>query len=265
MKLEFEGLLNARDLGGICGYEGRAIKMGRLIRSDNLSPITNNDAEHFISLGLKAVVDFRTNEEISASPDKEIQGVKYISNPILKSLTTGVTREERKKPQCLAELLLDFSLELEGKGKEWLAGLYEPLVSDEFSLNGYRRFLEYLRENRSGAVLFHCSAGKDRVGIGTLIVLSALGVSRQDIIKDYLLTNESYAKVIAQAYELGMSRGIEKSILDTIQPLSGVDVSYIERAFKVIDEAYGGTSLFLKNALGLDEDFIEDLRNNYLE
>ena len=122
-----------------------------------------------------------------------------------------------------------------------------------------------LKDNKDGAVLYHCSAGKDRVGIGTLIFLSALGVSRENIIKDYLLTNESYAAAINEARMLGRTQGVSEKILDTIEPLSGVDISYIAAALDVIDNTHGGMDSFFKNQLGLDESYINELRENYLE
>ena len=264
MKIYLEGPLNTRDLGGLVGFEGRRIKMGRLIRSDNLSTATEKDCQSLFDYGLKKIVDFRTEAEINASPDKSVCSAEWISNPILKSLTTGITKEAPKKPLELKEILLNFSLESGVGGVEWLAGLYIPLVSDEFSLNGYRCFLDILRENKNGAVLYHCSAGKDRVGVGTMLILSALGVSREDIIKDYLLTNESYRDVIEEAKALGRQRGVSEPIINTIEPLSGVDISYISTAFRVIDDL-GGIDEFLKDKLGLTKEYIADLRNNYLE
>ena len=265
MKIKLEGLLNTRDLGGLTGHGGKKIKMGRIIRSDNLSPATENDCKWLSEYGLRKIVDFRTDDEIKASPDKAVCGAEWVHAPILKSLTTGITRKETKQPSCLAEILLNFSLELGESGKSWLAGLYIPLVSDEFCLNGYRKFLDLLKDNKSGAVLYHCSAGKDRVGIGTLILLSALGVNRDDIIKDYLLTNESYAEVINEAREFGRRQGVDEKILDTIEPLSGVDISYITTALDVIDNTHGGMDSFLKNQLGLNESYINELRENYLD
>lgn len=265
MRINLEGLLNVRDLGGITTVDNRRVKLGRIIRSDNLSSATENDCKKLKEYGLKMIVDFRTEDEISASPDKEICQVQWIHNPILKCLTTGITKKDEKKASCLEELLLNFSLELGIGGKRWLKGLYAPLVSDRFSLNGYRKFLDILSKNKDGAILYHCSAGKDRVGVGTLIFLSALGVSRESIIKDYLITNESYADVIAGAIELGKRCNVDKEILDTIQPLSGVDVEYIENAFEIIDNTFGGTDAFLKNQLGLTDEYIARLKDNYLE
>ena len=265
MRIKLEGLLNVRDLGGIAARGGRKIKYGRIVRSDNLSPATENDCLKLHSYGIKKIVDFRTDDEIKQSPDKEIPGAVWIKNPILKELTTGITREAPKEYSCLEELLLDFSMDLGERGKEWLAGLYIPLVSDEFCLKGYRRFLEILKDNKNGAVLYHCSAGKDRVGVGTMIFLSILGVSREDIIKDYLLTNESYADAIERTRALGRERGVSQAVIDTIEPLSGVDVSYINTAFDTIDRVHGGMDAFLKNQLGIDEGFINELCQNYLE
>ena len=265
MRIKLEGLLNVRDLGGIAARGGRKIKYGRIVRSDNLSPATENDCLKLQSYGIKKIVDFRTDDEIKQSPDKEIPGGVWIKNPILKELTTGITREAPKEYSCLEELLLDFSMDLGERGKEWLAGLYIPLVSDEFCLKGYRRFLEILKDNKNGAVLYHCSAGKDRVGVGTMLFLTILGVSREDIIKDYLLTNESYADAIERTRALGRERGVSQAVIDTIEPLSGVDVSYINTAFDTIDRVHGGMDTFLKNQLGIDEGFINELCQNYLE
>ena len=265
MRIEFEGLLNARDLGNTVGHGGKKIKMGRIIRSDNLCPATPNDCEKLRLYGLSKIVDFRTDDEVKSSPDKEVKGASWVHCPILKCLTTGITRKEAKKPSCLAEILLNFSLELGPAGKAWLASLYIPLVTDEFSLKGYRRFLDIMKENKDGAVLYHCSAGKDRVGMGTFILLSALGVSQEDIIKDYLLTNESYAFVINEARELGRKEGVDQEIIDTIEPLSGVDISYIMSAINAIEKTYGGLDGFFKNGLGIDDDYIKELQQNYLE
>ena len=101
--------------------------------------------------------------------------------------------------------------------------------------------------------------------MGTFILLTALGVSQEDIIKDYLLTNESYAFVINEARELGRKEGVDQEIIDTIEPLSGVDISYIMSAINAIEKTYGGLDGFFKNGLGIDERYINDLRQNYLE
>lgn len=264
MKIKLEGTLNTRDLGGLVGEGGRKIKAGRIIRSDNLSGATDNDCRVLLGYGLKKIVDFRTEAEIEASPDRKIPGVEHIKSPILKSLTAGITRKEEKKPKSLAQILLDFSKELGRGGVSWLASLYVPLVSDPFCKEGYRRFLDILKDNEEGAVLYHCSAGKDRVGVGTAIFLSILGVSREDIIKDYLLTNESYRHVITAAQELGRQEGVDEEIISTIEPLSGVDVSYINAAFDIIDNTCGGMDRFLKEYLGIDNFYIKQLKYNYL-
>lgn len=265
MKLEFDGLFNTRDLGGLKTKDGRKIKLGRVIRSDNLSGISENDILKLQGYGLKKIVDFRTDDEITLSPDKDITGCEWIKNPILEKLTTGITRKEDKAKKDLKEILLQFSVDLGPSGVEWLRSLYIPLVNDPFCLNGYRAFLNILRNNKEGAVLYHCSAGKDRVGVGTMIFLSILGVDREDIKKDYLLTNESYRKVINQTIEYGRSIGIDEEILATVEPLSGVDISYLSCAFDAIDSLHGGMENFFKNQLNLDKKFIDDLRNNYLE
>lgn len=264
MIINIGGLSNARDLCYLTGIDGRKIKKGRVIRSDNLSRLDGKGCEFLREYGLKRVVDLRTQAEIDSAPDKMIEGAEWIQNPILESLTEGITRKEDKEAQSLEEILLNFSVSLGVAGVEWLRSLYIPLVSHEFSLKGYRRLMDILKDNRDGAVLYHCSAGKDRVGVGTAIFLSLLGVDRRDIINDYLLTNNSYRDVISRSEELGRKRGVSEEIIATIQPLSGVDISYINQAFSIID-SMGGIEAFAKNQLGIDEKYIEELRTNYLE
>lgn len=265
MEIKLEGATNVRDLGGMLGADGRKIKMGRIIRSSNLSVITERDAEFLKEYGLKRIIDFRTDDEVSANPDRKIDGALHVRCPILKQLTQGITHDEDLSAVSLEEYILNFAIALGDGAREWLRNLYIPLVNDEFSLNGYREFVKHLKENRDGAILYHCSAGKDRVGIGTVIFLSIMGVSREDIIKDYLLTNISFRPSIDGAIRIGRGRGVSQGVLDVVPFLAGVDISYINKAYEIIDTLHGGIDNFLKNQLGLTKEDINSLRENYLE
>ena len=182
-----------------------------------------------------------------------------------KTLTQGITHDDDLSKTTLEEYILNFSIALGDGAREWLRDLYIPLVSDEFSLNGYKKFLQLLRENENGAVLYHCSAGKDRVGVGTMLFLSIMGVSREDIIRDYLETNISFRPSIDGAIEIGRKRGVDKRTLDVIPSLAGVDLTYIQKAYEIIDTVQGGMEGFLKNQLDLTQAEIDKMRSNYLE
>lgn len=264
MEIKFQGAINARDLCDIPCIDGRKIKKGRIVRSSNLSCITDSDKEILKKYGLKRIVDFRTEAEVEGAPDREIEGVVWTFNPIIRALTLGITKKEGTFKRELKEIFLDFTIELGKDAPEWLSDLYAPLVSDEFSLSHYRNFLDILKENREGCVLYHCSAGKDRVGVGTMLILLLLGAKYDDIISDYLITNNSYQATIDEAIALGKERNVDPEILAAIGPVNGVDKRYLKRAYDII-MSYGSPEAFFKIALDIDEKYIEDFRSNYLE
>ena len=263
MIIKLEGAKNARDLCDIPCMDGRKIKKGRIIRSSNLSNITDADKQFLSEYGLKAIVDFRTEAEVKKSPDKEIEGVKWNFNPIIRELTLGVARRANYK-RSLEEIFLDFTIELGETAPEWLADLYIPLVSDEFSLGNYRHFLDILKENKQGSVLYHCSAGKDRVGVGTMLILLLLGAKYEDILEDYLITNQSYQTTIDGAIALGKERNVSQGILDAVGAVNGVVEGFLNKAYEII-MSHGSTEAFFQNALNIDQQYIEEFRKNYLE
>ncbi|MGM9665287.1 MAG: tyrosine-protein phosphatase [Eubacteriales bacterium] len=265
MNLTVKGLMNARDLGGIFGYGGRKIKTGRIIRSANLALLEKEGCGYFENYGLKKVVDFRTEAEIASSPDAVVNGVEYVRCPILKDLTVGITRKDDLKKRDVAEIVLDLVVSMGKGGRAWMSDLYVPLISDDFALTGYRKFLDVMKDNKSGAVLYHCTVGKDRVGVGTSLLLMILGVSRVDIIKDYLITNDSMRGATEAAMALGRERGVDEEIIENIPYINGVDAHYLDRVFNFIDTEYGTLENFLEKRMGIDEKYVEEMRNNYLE
>lgn len=263
MEIKLQGAKNVRDLCDIPCTDGRKIKRGRIVRSSNLSNITESDIQYLKNINLRHIVDFRTEAEINEARDKKIEGAEWYFNPIIKSLTLGTTRKDNYK-RSLEEIFLDFTVELGKAAPEWLADLYIPLVSDIFSLEKYRHFLDILKQNKEGCVLYHCSAGKDRVGVGTMLVLLLLGAKYEDILDDYMITNNSYQETIDKAVALGKERGISEDILNVIGAVNGVDKRYLNKAYEII-MSHGSIEAFFQNALGIDKKYIEEFRNNYLE
>ena len=161
--------------------------------------------------------------------------------------------------------MLDLVVSMGKGGRAWMSDLYVPLISDDFALAGYRKFLDVMKENENGAVLYHCTVGKDRVGVGTSLLLMMLGVSREDIIKDYLKTNDSMKEATEASMALGRKRGVDEEIIENIPYINGVDASYLYRVFDFIDTEYGTFENFLEKRMEIDEKYIEEMRKNYLE
>ena len=146
--------------------------------------------------------------------------------------------------------------------------MYLRFVAEEFSLNQYRRFMRLLFQPRDKAVLWHCTAGKDRTGIAALFIQELLGVSREDIMADYLSTNEFLTDETRQhldtrAGQLGrpLTEPEEKAMLAFL----GASEEYPLRVYAKAEELYGSFDGFIRDGLGISDAERETFRQMYLE
>lgn len=181
---------NFRDLGGYRTVDGKYIKWGKVFRSDDLHDLSSEDLHYLSAIPIVSIVDFRSEEEISLQPDKKPMSTKEIYKF---SITPGnlmdVVRNNTDKISAgeIDSLMMDMN---------------RLLVSDSSCVSQYKRFFSLLQNDMDVPLLFHCTAGKDRTGMGSALFLSALGVDEQTIVKDYLLSNiylaNKYAKFKAE-------------------------------------------------------------------
>lgn len=268
MSYMLNGAPNARDLGGMKTVDGRKIKPQRLIRSGRLGKIDDADVEYLKSIDLRTVVDFRNAQEQAEKPDRVIDGVRYISCPILMGRAEGITHEKLESDDEIAVRTIKMARYLmhEGAdGMERMRYLYALLVTERHAIEYYGKFFDILLSQSNGAILYHCSMGKDRVGIATALLLSALGVSEEDIIEDYLVTAVRCAPSTARLIENCRKYTDDKAELQFIYDLDIVDLSFIRAGFDAIDKIHGGMDAFLKNQLSLDDAKLDKLRDMYLK
>lgn len=170
-RIPLKKLINTRDLGGLTVRDGRTIRPKRLLRSGALFEAAPEDCEVLLrDYHLKVIIDFRTSAERAGSPDPELPGVENFHLPVYDSV--GFTREDGSD-----ENLSGLAMRLTGHaagGDGWMTGLYRGFVTD--GAPKYRQFFELLLKQREGAVLWHCTAGKDRAGTAAILLLRALGV-----------------------------------------------------------------------------------------
>ena len=159
---------NFRDLGGISTQCGREIPSGLLFRSANLSTATDEDLDR-----ISTVIDLRTATGRERWPDRLPQHVAYHPIPIFDEATAGITREAS----------LDFVPDM--------VSLYRKMVVSCQSAIQSVLSIIFTHDYSTGGCLWHCTAGKDRCGVITAYVLAALGVSREEIIKDYMRSNDA--------------------------------------------------------------------------
>lgn len=266
MRIELESLVNTRDLSHIQSKDGRKIKTKKLLRSGVLNHCNEQDASILKNdYDLRTVIDFRTATERKEKPDRIIDGVNYIINPILRESAFGITRENQKKQELDEKIRLQLENGETLDGIEDMMVIYHQLAYDEYCQSQYAQFFELLTEEREGAILWHCSAGKDRVGIATALLLTFLGFDYETVMQDYLLTNQ-YVMPEALAAEKALAEklnSVEAGIM--IKELLLVREEYLESYFNGIKEKYGSFDAYATSKLNMDESRIQRLKDLYLE
>ena len=265
VRIPLEGLYNTRDLGGYETADGRRICPHRLLRSGQLSGMTQRDERVLVEeYDLKTVVDFRTEQEKKESPDPVPRGVEYLEIPVLDELAVGITRDRESERRMLRILKsrLDGGVDA---AAEYMQGMYRSMVKEENCRRQYRRFFEVLLKQEEGAVLWHCSAGKDRVGVGTAYVLWALGVPEETIYADYRKVNDLTEEVVENELSRIRDRIPDERLLDCLRSLMQVKDAYLKSVQDEIRKDYGSMDVFLERELGLDDSARRRLKELYLE
>lgn len=264
-RIPLEGLPNTRDLGGFPAADGKKIRPHRLLRSGELKNLTRQDQKILTEeYALRTVVDFRTATECSERPDPEIAGVTRYHLQILDEDTLGLTREKKTEEETLFGLLK--SMEQDGlTAAGYMERMYAGFLDSRFAREQYRKFMELLLAQEEGAVLWHCTAGKDRAGVGTMLVLEALGVDREIILEDYTKVNDFTEKVLEAQGEALLRKGIPAPAVAALREIFQVKRSYLESLYGQIEKRYGSMGRFLEQEMRLDEAALAVLRQNYLE
>lgn len=264
--IRLTGVSNTRDLGGIQTVDGRTIRHKRLIRSGTLEKATREDIRILTEdYQMKTIIDFRNTIERMQRPDPQIEGVTVYVNPIMKDEVFGITHEEDGwKDKHPIEGLIRYCQGANNDAEGIIAKMYANYILNDFGIAQYRKFFRYLSEHSNGAVLWHCTAGKDRVGTGTALLLSALGVDRKTILEDYLKTNLYVKEETDFLIQEAGKAGADKETLKAITVLLGVCREYMETVFATIEQYYGSMQNYLEKAMGLTNDKIVRLQEMYL-
>lgn len=258
--IRLEKLNNTRDLGGFPSSYGGVISSRRLIRSGELSKATHADIHKLTcDYGVHTVVDLRMEAEREQAPPPELPGVKSVWLPILDGSFFGIARDEDS---------VDAWMRLfEDPAKDPVAvfqEMYRKLMFSDYVKPYYRTFFDILLHNESGAVLWHCSAGKDRAGMATFLIMMALGVSREDMIKDYLMTDVFTKKDLRKLNFMIRFFVHDDRKRECYRTLLGVKEAYVRPLFDIIDRDYGGENGYLQTFIGLTSQEIDHLKKLYL-
>ncbi len=267
-RIPLEGLSNTRDLGGYRSKDGRCIKPHKLIRSGELFEMTDSDKEVLIKeYGLRMVLDFRTAMEVKEHPDPEMVNVTYIHHPIIEEATLGVTREkddDKDKNRDIVEAVLSYMKTSNGGAAKYMDEMYAGLITGEFSKGQYRRFFEYLLEHEEGALLWHCTAGKDRAGTAAVLLLNALDIEEEQIIADYMKVNEFTREAVEKKMQKVLQMTGNQEVSEQIKALFSVKEEYIQSIYAVVNKVYGSMDHYLQKEMHLSVEKRNQLKNKYL-
>lgn len=244
-RLPLVGAVNFRDLGGYRSADGRRVMWRTLYRADSLAELITADVERIAALGLRTLFDLRHEDERTLKPNRLPAG-----SP-LRVRALGFYPYEAAE---MVEGINDGSLKADDI-EHRMRALYRRFPLDH--VTEYGQLLEGLLERDALPALIHCTSGKDRTGFAVAIVFMALGVPRETIMKDYLLTNR-YRRDLSFMLRPGLAP-------DVVSALKGAHPDYLQAAFSTIDEEWGAEAAFLAEALGFDADCCGELRARLLE
>ena len=249
-RVQLEGGVNFRDLGGHQAVDGRRVRWGQVFRSDNLGRLTDRDVIFLQTMGIRLVCDFRTPAEIKKLPDR------YPSGPDGQSLRLPI-RHGESDPADTFDRIKNGDI-------GWM--------TEEYMINGYIKnidhfaplwatFFKTLAEPSNRPLVFHCTGGKDRAGVAAALILLVLDVPEETIIGDHGLSNLYIATVLESIYDRIRTMGVDP---DSISAYFTAPKNAIIAVLEHLKKVYGSAANYLVSKAGVDEKFLTRLKNDLL-
>ena len=265
-----KGIVNARDLGGYIMQDGRRLRDGMLIRSAHMADATDADLKYLSELPVAKVIDFRKEEEKNGKTDRMVSGAEYISLVIDASGNKSQEAQEEEKKLFTGHKQFDMKkiilIAAFNKMAQRIArDMYPNMFFSPECQQQYARFFRMVLETESGAILYHCTQGKDRTGIASALLLAALGADRETIVADFDATNRVYDKLVRRTCLRVRLMGGKDDEIATVKAFLGANTDNFNKALDRIDQEYGSMDAYLRGPIGLTDKDILTLRERYLE
>ena len=250
-EIHLKGTTNTRDIGGYQTNELRTLRYRQIIRSENLSRLKDDDFQKLEDIGLKTVIDLRTKKEHDQGPTvwKGDNPPQFFHFPV----------GDAKSPWFRAQSRMMKSRFTQEQSLEHMVEGYRIIAEEGQS--SYQQLMDVVLDESNWPLLIHCNAGKDRAGIAVALIMEALGVDRETIMDEYLLTNElarTQEKAVIMSKKprktkIGSNRSSRGSSANAWLPIVGVHSDMLEAFYESVDEQYGSMDAFLTE-LGVDQD-----------
>lgn len=256
MSYEFENLHNFRDLGGTLGANGRKVQPHRLLRAGNLASLTDHDVQVLQDVyDLRNIADLRTKAETEQDPDVAVPGACY------HALDFFPEGDDAQATGSAGQLQ---SMRSKEEADQAMKGLYASFITDAGVRARIHEVLQLLLDTPEGATLWHCFAGKDRVGITAAVILTILGASKEDIFTDYEATNKMREKANAEVLAGLKAKGIDDDMLEAIAAALCVDSAYLQICYDTAEKEYGSFEGYIIEGIGFPESEWKKLQDMYL-
>jgi protein-tyrosine phosphatase len=265
---------NLRDLGGLATIDGQRVRTGRLFRSGHLSELDGAEAAILGGLGLRTIIDLRRPSEVANFPTPDLDGVDRLwmsvspedsefavaANLLFGEQPERVDTAEDSGFAVAANLLFGNQPE-QVDIATMLEGYFRNTVTNR--LDGYRPVFEAATDPDRQPLLFHCMGGKDRTGFVAGVLLRLLGVGQEEVMADYLLTNEILGDRMARRADQARQRiaqrsGVEPDQVDE-RHLEGIRAmlytrpSFLQASFDAVTDKFGTWETFRRDGLGIDD------------
>lgn len=241
--LPLAGAYNLRDIGGYRTTDGLTTRWGRLFRSDSLHALTSEAQEQLIGLGLRTVIDLRHEREVTELPNvfAASMTVRYRNVPLLDDRSAAAAASTPRSLPSLPEI---YRRILDERRPQLLT------------------VIEALAQPGALPAVVHCTAGKDRTGVVTALLLALAGVERSTIAEDYAATAERLAGPFMEEHRARTeAAGID---WESYQPLLGCPPEYMVETLAYLDTRHGGVAAYLVGC-GIDRSTIAALRRSIIE
>lgn len=261
--IHLHSIHNARELGGYITADGRRITNGLLLRTSSLNGISDEDIRLLTDIyRVEHIIDFRMPMEIAGAEDPPINGAQYHHLDVI-----DLSALPPQEPEVdISSLDLIQVLKMSEEIGMLDENMYIGFLATEKSKKAYADFFRILLDSEPGrAVLWHCTSGKDRTGLAAMLLLSAFGVDEEQIVEDYLLTNEFNARRIEGTKQHLKAQGYDDALIEkAVIVFDAVDERFMRNALAWMKKEYGSVLAYIKDGLNISQNEIEKLKEEYL-
>ncbi len=250
--LKIEGSVNFRELGGYQTKDGHTLKWQKLLRSGDLSRLTDQDVQNLAEYGLHYDIDLRSPSEASWLTDRLPKSTIYRSYPVY-PIAQNDHSDLPKLPEEQAET-------------DYLHPYALMIMNPQSQLAFRTMFQDLLANDKPNqSLLFHCAAGKDRTGVAGFLILTALGVAYETIKQDYVLTNIVYSTFDQDELRHRLQNKKAATMVNQMNAALQVQGDTLDVAKQTILDNYGDYANYFAQAMHLSEADLTDLRRIYLQ